>query len=65
MSADDKKPKRRPVRTETHDEDDTLRLAHILKRIARRSYYGNHRRKLVERAFGFIGERVKIVEVSE
>lgn len=59
-----KPTKRRPVRTETHDEDDTLRLAHILKRIQRRGGW-RHSRNLVVRAFAFNGDRVKVVEVSD
>lgn len=55
-------PKRRPVRTESHDEDDILRLAHILKRIVRRSSYGGeeHSRELAKRAFAFIGQQVNL-----
>ena len=38
------RPKRRPVRTETCDEDDTLRLAHLLKAIQRRRLWPLMRR---------------------
>lgn len=55
----EKKRKRVPVRTRTTDEDDTLRLAHLLKDIARRSSH-NWSMALVRRAFAFNGCPVSV-----
>jgi hypothetical protein len=46
--------KRTPVRTKTVDEDDTLRLAHIIASVQRRAS-ASYARCLVRRAFGFLG----------
>ena len=55
MSAPRKK--RVPVRTQTVDEDDTLRLAHLLKSIMRRSSFA-YAMRLVQRAAFFSGYAV-------
>lgn len=55
--------KRNPVRTQTCDEDDTLRLAQLLRRIERRANQ-YHSRELVRRAFAFNGRFTSVREAD-
>jgi hypothetical protein len=58
-----RRAKRRPVRTETCDEDDTLRLAHLIASISRRCS-ASYARALVDRAFAFTGTYTVIREAE-
>jgi hypothetical protein len=56
--------KRSPVRTQTCDEDDTLRLAHLFRQIQRRSGGPYWAHRLVERAFAFNGQILVVREAK-